>query len=127
MGPLPPPEVLARYQAIDPSLAERIVRDFERRTAIAEAQAAHRQELELRVVNGNVFAQKAGIVCAFLLAAGTIGGGIWLVSRGYAVEGLGSVVTAIAGLTAVFLLGRRRQARELRAKADPDAQLSAPE
>lgn len=35
-APLPPPEALAAYNAIDPSFAERIVRSYERQIEIAE-------------------------------------------------------------------------------------------
>jgi uncharacterized membrane protein len=42
-GPLPPPEILTKYNEAIPNGAERIM-------AMAERQAAHRQNIELRVV-----------------------------------------------------------------------------
>lgn len=42
-GPLPPPEVLEKYNAIEPGSANRIIR-------MAESQAQHRQSLERTVI-----------------------------------------------------------------------------
>lgn len=120
MGPLPPPDTLAQYKTVDPTFAERIVSDFEARTAMARDQARHRQEIELRVVKGNVFAQKAGLVSAFVPAAGTIGGGVWLAATDHAVGGVSAIVTAIAGLAGVFVYGRQRQTQELTKKRAAD-------
>lgn len=46
-GPLPPPELLAKYNDVIPNGAERIM-------AMAERQSSHRERLEYRVVDGGV-------------------------------------------------------------------------
>lgn len=50
-GPLPPPEILARFDQIVPGAAERIIR-------LAETEVAHRQEQERSATQANITAQK---------------------------------------------------------------------
>jgi uncharacterized membrane protein len=50
-GPLPPPEVLAKYNETVPGLAERII-------CMAEQQAKHRQQIETTVIKSNSFVQR---------------------------------------------------------------------
>src|SRR4051812_4551692 len=51
-GPLPHPEHLAQYKAVQADYPERLLRLYERQTDMAEVQATHRQELEKKVVYG---------------------------------------------------------------------------
>ena len=83
---------------------------------MAEAQAAHRRELESLVVAGNVAAERRGQVSAFLLALAAIIGGFWLIYHGRDVGGLTAIIGALAGLVAVFVYGRRKDAEERRRK-----------
>jgi len=61
-GPLPHPEALERYNQIVPGSAERII-------AMAEDQHDHRIEIEKRVIESNISAQKlgdnSGICCRY--------------------------------------------------------------
>lgn len=45
-------------------------------------------------------------------------GGIYLVKLGKSPEGLVSIIAALASLATVFVLGRRKQAKELKEKSD---------
>ena len=104
-GPLPPPEVLARYSNLIPNGAERIM-------AMAESQLQHRQSLESVVVKGNVRAETRGQVFAFALGLVAIAGGIWLIASGNSALGLASIITAFTALASVFVYGRIEQRRE---------------
>lgn len=104
-GPIPPPQLLEQYGKVIPNGAERIM-------AMAESQQQHRQSLESAVVLANVRAQFLGQVSAFVLAATAILGGVWLIANDKNAEGLTAIVTAVAGLVAVYLWGRHEQARE---------------
>lgn len=104
-GPLPPPEVLARYNDVVPNGAERIV-------AMAESQLRHRQDLESTVVHGNVRAESRGQNYAFILGLLTIMGGIGLAVFDKSAEGLAMIVTAFSALAGVFVYGRWQQQRE---------------
>jgi uncharacterized membrane protein len=106
---LPPPSVLAKYNEAVPDAAERIL-------VMAEKQADHRRRLEERVVVANTRNQYLGSIFGFLLGAMAIGGGIYLIATGRTTEGLGSIITALVSLAAVFVIGRKSQQRERREK-----------
>src|SRR5213592_1328991 len=74
-GPLPPPEVLTKYNEAVPNAAERIL-------VLAERQAEHRQKLEAKVIASNTFNQTLGSIFAFILGLAAIGGGIYLIAMG---------------------------------------------
>ncbi len=104
-GPLPPPEILEKYNLIVANGAERIM-------AMAESQLGHRQSLESVVVNGNALAQRRGQLFAFILGFIGIAGGIGLIAFDKSVSGLVSIITAFVALTSVFIYGRLEQERE---------------
>ncbi|MBK6306871.1 MAG: DUF2335 domain-containing protein [Gemmatimonadetes bacterium] len=113
-SPIPPAHALAEYQALIPDAPERFLR-------LAEQQSAHRRSMEAKVVTSNIWRDHMGQVFAFLLAAGAMGGGFWMMHEGRSAEGLTTFLSAVAGLAAVFVTARRRQARELAAKSGGDA------
>jgi uncharacterized membrane protein len=84
-GPLPPPEVLARYNEALPGGAERIV-------ALAEEQASHRRRMEAR-----------GQVLLFAVVLVALVGGIGLIALGENAAGLVPVIAAIGGLGSLFI------------------------
>lgn len=108
-GPLPHPDILAKYNDAVPNGAERIV-------AMAENQAAHRMKLEELVIRGNISAQSRGSIFAFILGVIGIGGGIWLIGSGRDTAGLTSLIGSLATLLAVFIIGRYKQERERQKK-----------
>ena len=111
-GPLPHPDILVKYNDALPNGAERL-------TAMAEAQARHRMELEKAVVRGNVRNQAMGSVFAFVLGLIGMLGGIWLIGNGKSAEGLTSVITSLAVLSGLFVFGRGRQEKERKDKFEP--------
>jgi uncharacterized membrane protein len=110
-GPLPPPEALAEYDRICPGAADRIL-------AMAEAQAHHRQSLEARVIRSNCRSQDLGPILGFLLAAGVIAIGCYLVLQGKEISGLVALVSALAAIVVPFVYGKRKQAAELAEKRE---------
>ena len=109
-GPLPPPDVLAKYNDALPGAAERIV-------SMAERQSAHRQDIEKIVVSSNAHAQKVGPYLGFVVAMTAVGGGIYLMAHGDDVYGLASVIGALASLAGVFIYGKTKQKQDLDDKA----------
>lgn len=97
--------MLERYNQVLPDGANRIV-------SLAEGQMRHRQSLESAVIHGNVKAQTRAQIFAFALGMLAIGGGIWLIASGMNVEGLASVIAALAAYTGVFIYGKREQRLE---------------
>lgn len=109
-GPLPPPEVLAKYNDAVPNGAERIM-------AMAEKQQAHRQAIESRVIKWNTLDQRMGLFLGFVLALSVAAGGFWLIYAGKDGVGIAAVITSIAGPTGAFIWGRWKQEKERAEKA----------
>jgi uncharacterized membrane protein len=96
-GPLPPPDLLSEYNQVLPGLAERIVQ-------MTEKQGDHRRHLQSRAMR----LSEAGLVSAFLLALVVLVGGFVLVSQDRSLEGMTSVIGALASLMIVYLTRGRR-------------------
>jgi uncharacterized membrane protein len=109
-GPLPPPEILSRYNDAIPGGAERIL-------AMAENQSQHRQTLEKQVVDANCRAQRNGSVFGFLICLAAIGSGTFLIYVGKSAQGLVPIIGALGGLVAVFVIGKYQQKKDLDQKA----------
>ncbi len=109
-GPLPPPEILAKYDQACPGSARVILE-------MAQAQSTHRQYIEKKVVDGNVDAQKRGQFFAFVLAILSLG--VAVTFGILKMENAASIVvgTTVIGLVSLFITGRIWQMRE-RAKKD---------
>lgn len=100
-GPLPSPEVLEQYKAVQADLPERIL-------AMAERQSAHRQEMEKKLVSGQVAAQTRGQVFGLLMGLGVLG------LAGFAAHlnmpHLAGIVAGLdlASLVGVFMYGKKK-------------------
>jgi uncharacterized membrane protein len=104
-GPLPHPAILARYNEAIPNGAERIV-------AMAESQSAHRERIELMVVQGNVQSQARGTNYAFILCLAALIGGFALLFTGRSAEGWVSILGSLSAVAGVFIYGRSKQGKE---------------
>jgi uncharacterized membrane protein len=110
-GPIPHPDILVKYNDAHPGAADRII-------AMAEKQAAHRQELERTVVNTNCLTAKRGPIYGFIICMTAIGGGVYLIELGKSAAGLASIIGALASLSIVFIYGRTKQQQELKQKSE---------
>ena len=110
IGPIPPPEILSKYNEALPNAAERIV-------AMAESQLKHRQSLEAKVVDSNCKAQQRGPIYGFLVCLAAIGGGIYLIHTGHEPSGLAAILTPLGGIAAVFIYGKISQQKQLASQA----------
>ena len=104
-GPIPSPEVIARYEAIIPGAAERIL-------TMAEEQQKHRMDLENRVVNSKISDSRLGIILGFILTIVIIAVSLCAILMGYSVIGFSSIIIAIGGLVGVFIYGTRSNRKE---------------
>jgi uncharacterized membrane protein len=115
-GPLPPPEVLERYEEVYPGTAERILQQFERETQ-------HRHAIEQKLVDGQLEVQRAeipafrlGPVFAFIIAVVGLLAAAYCVntapSAGHAWAGAGIAGISLATLAGVFIYGRKTKAAE---------------
>jgi uncharacterized membrane protein len=110
IGPIPPPEVLTKYNEALPNAAERIV-------AMAESQLRHRQNLETRVIESNCKAQQRGPVYGLIVCLAAIGGGVYLIHSGQQASGLAAIITPLVGIVGVFIYGKISQQRQLASQA----------
>jgi uncharacterized membrane protein len=111
-GPLPPPDLLIRYNDAFMGCAERIVK-------MAETQAAHRQAIETRAIGAKIGNERVGQWMAFAIAMAAVCGSIWLMS----IDRFGAGATLFGGtlvsLVSLFLYARAQQRKQLQDKAAP--------
>jgi uncharacterized membrane protein len=100
-GPLPPPQVLERYEQICPGSAERFL-------TMAEEQSAHRRTIEKAVIASNVARERDGQRFALAIALVFCTAGTILVLNGHD-SGAWVMIGSIAGLVSTFLYGSRRR------------------
>jgi uncharacterized membrane protein len=79
-GPLPPPQVLIKYEEATHGAADRII-------AMAEKQAQHRQAMEQKVVHSNIHNERLGMYFAFILTVSIMALGTYLLMNDKQVEG----------------------------------------
>ena len=108
-GPIPPPEMLRRYEELLPGSADRII-------AMAEKQSGHRQKLESDVIGANIINERLGMILGFIICILAISGGVYAVMHGKSVEGIAAIITPLAALVAVFVYGKSRQQKELQVR-----------
>ena len=106
-GPIPPPEILAGYDNVQPGLADRIVR-------MAEEQSTHRQHMEKSLLDAQVGDAKAdrterriGQFLAFGIAVTVTLAGAYGMTQGAEWPGALLGGTGVTGLVVAFLNQRR--------------------
>ena len=109
-GPIPPPELLAKYAEIIPNGADRILK-------MAENQSIHRQYVEKWVVIGGTILSYFGVLCAAGIAFGALYFGSKLIQNGYVISGSVLGGGGLTGLVATFIYGTRSR-REERLRRD---------
>lgn len=115
-GPLPHPEILAKYDAIVPGAAAQIIQ-------MAQKQSDHRMDLERKVIEGELRRAAQGLACAFIMGLAILAGGVWSILRGHDTAGASLVVTGIAAVVSAFLVGTVQRRKERETKASTQAGL----
>ena len=105
-GPLPPPEILVRYNEAVPNGAERII-------VMAEKQSDHRMQLENQVVRADIQRSNLGLAAGLIIALAFLGVSYLLIDGGHETAGAVLGTVDIVGLAGVFVYGTisRRQER----------------
>lgn len=94
-GPIPPPEVLREFGAVDPTFPERIVR-------LWEEQATHRRDMEARQVKLAVGSRLLGLVLAALCVLAVLALAAYGFMLGAAVPAAAMVGSVVVGLVWAF-------------------------
>jgi uncharacterized membrane protein len=118
-GPLPHPDVLAKYNDIQPGFADRIIK-------MAEAEGEHRRNQEKRSLDSDIKAreiaqetdlhtiregfrlQRLGQFCALIIGVFTVAAGTYAAVHGALIAGTFIGSTGVIGLVSVFIWGRER-------------------
>lgn len=103
-GPLPTPEILARYDAIVPGAAERILQ-------MAEGEAAHMRRMDELAVKGQFGDQRVGQIFGLLVVFGAFVLAAYVASLGHPVTAATIAGAPLVGLASAFILGRPRPRR----------------
>jgi uncharacterized membrane protein len=116
-GPIPPPELLQQYNEIIPDGADRIVK-------MAEAQSAHRIDLESTVIKGDDTRANWGLATGFTIGVLIIVLSFILILKGHDTSGtiLGSI--DLVSLVGVFVYGRSRRTKELERRNEQNKALT---
>jgi len=109
-GPLPPPELLEGYNQVAPGSAQIIIDQF-------VAQGDHRRYLEKVVIEGDNKRANWGLVSGSTIALVGLLGAFYVISLGYSLEGLGSVVLALGPLIGSLIVILRKRQKEIKQKA----------
>jgi len=109
VGPLPSPECLQEYNSVLPGLAERIV-------SMAEKQSNHRIKIEEIVIQSNVKESRLGQTYGLLIGLAGMAVTLTLALSGH--DSVASIIgsSTLVSLVAVFVIGRRKQQKELERK-----------
>ena len=115
-GPLPHPDMLAKYDALAPGSAATII-------ARMEKQSDHRMEMEKLVVVAEIRRSYAGLVAGLVVSLSVIGAGVYAIFRGNGAAGTAMIGTVLAGVVVAFVVGTVRRSKERVKKAEAQVQL----
>ena len=112
MGPIPSPQDLARYEAVIPGLADRLINRFEK-------QSDHRMTMETSVTASDALRANLGLAAGFIVAVVMIIGSVYLIAHGHDVSGTLLGTGTLGSLVGTFVYGTniRNQERGERRKA----------
>jgi uncharacterized membrane protein len=110
-GPLPSPKLLAEFETLVPGSAERIIGRWEK-------QSDHRMALERQVVDGNIKAQRLGLIIGAILVAFVSVMAALFFANGASGAAASTVIAELVALAGVFVYARSRQESERRSR-DP--------
>lgn len=105
VGPLPHPDMLAKYNELVPDFAERLLSEY-------QAQGAHRRGLEAAVITGNLRAQSRGQWIAAGMFALMVAAAVVLGLAGQPLAAFGVATVDVLGFAGLYVYGRRTQERE---------------
>ena len=110
-GPLPPPDILTKYNSVVPNAAERII-------TMAETQAAHRQRIESKVIESNIKNSRLGLHYGLIIGLTSVLGGALCILYGHEIGGTILGGTGLSSLVGVFVYGsiQKKKERENRLK-----------
>ena len=118
-GPLPHPEILAKYNQIIPNGAERIM-------CMAEKQMNHRMGLDNEklgmdkmILESDIRRSDRGVIFGFVIAILIILGGFGLILAGIQVIGIVAIITPLISIIGIFVYTERSRKIDEEEKTHP--------
>lgn len=108
-SPIPPPAILQQYNELVPDAAERIL-------SLVEKQSAHRQYLERKVIESDIFNSKLGLFFGFVIGMTSVIAGTYCILEGHNWSGAVIGGTGLSGLVSVFVYGTHVKRKDLENK-----------
>lgn len=108
-GPLPPPEILLKYNEVLPGAAERII-------AMAERNQAHRQMLEAKVIPGGIISERIGQFSGLAIYLATLVAGTYMVINNKDVFGISEMLASTGVFAGLYLKAQHDKKLEMRGK-----------
>lgn len=102
VGPLPPPEQLAKYNKIIPNGAERIMR-------IAENEQHHSITMEAKMLTATIWTTRLGQIFGLVIGLTVIILGFICIMMGHDLSGTAMSGLGVTGLVSIFVIGRKRR------------------
>lgn len=109
IGPVPPPDLLERYNQIIPGAGERII-------AMAEQETSHRHDIERTIVTNEYREAKRGQIFAVIIGSLAIISGTIISLQGAQWAGIAIGGGGVIGLVSVFIFGRQIFGRQEESK-----------
>lgn len=104
-GPLPPPEILEKYNNVVPGAAERILK-------MAEKQSDHRQELEKMVISSDTLNSRRGLCFALVMGMLAIIASSFLIYNGFTTGGTILGGSYLVSVISSFIYGSQQRRSE---------------
>lgn len=110
-APMPPPEVLKKYEELIPGAANRILK-------MTEGQTEHRIQIEKIVIKGDSFRGLLGLIFGFIVSVIALLGGVYIIDKGHDWAGGVLVGLDLVGLAGCFVYGSRSRRAEREQNAE---------
>lgn len=111
-GPIPSASELKKYEDILPGAADRIL-------TMAENQSKHRQKMEMKMLEANIKAERAGQIFGFIIFFSALAVGATLMILGQNAVGLITALGSLAAIIGLFVYSRYSMKKELNSKNSP--------
>lgn len=108
-GPIPSPEVLAKYEEVIYGLADKLIDRFEK-------QSDHRMELEKKVTDADILQSRMGLIFGAVIAMSFLWCSYHLVMSGHDVAGGTLGASSIGGIITTFVVGSKKRQVERETK-----------
>ena len=100
-GPVPPPEIIERYEKIYHGAASIIFEEW-------NGQVKHRQGIENSVIKTDNIKSLLGVIFGFIIVMAVIIAGVYTALRGFPIFGGGLSLAGLAMLATAFITSRKQ-------------------